>query len=439
MNKLDNFVSLVKSSNLISVYGKIKKVSGITIKATGPLNSKIGDVCKIESNGSLVDAEVVGFDEDGIVLMPLGTLDGIKSSSLVKSTDKGLSVPVSRNMLGRVVNALGRPIDFKGAIDIEKTYPIYPKPILPFEREIIKEPITLGIKAIDGLLTIGKGQRIGIFAGSGVGKSTLMGMVARNSSADVNVIALIGERGREVREFVENDLKEEGLKKSVVVVATSDEPPLLRREGAFVATAIAEFFKDQGMNVMLMMDSATRFAMAQREIGLATGEPPTTKGYTPSVFTLLPRLMERAGNFKNGSITAIYTILVDGDDLTEPIADASRSILDGHIVLSRKIAEKGRYPAVDVLKSISRLMSSVADANHKAVALKLRKILSVYQESEDLINIGAYVKGSSKDIDEAIKYIDKVEEFLAQKVDESFSAEETVDLMNKIFEDTPSV
>ncbi len=433
MDKLKDIVSIIESKNLISTCGKIKKVAGITIKATGPKNVKIGDVCIINTSNGFMESEVVGFEEDGIILMPLGTLDGIEADSLVKSANKGLSVPVGIGMLGRVVNALGKPIDNKGSINIEKFYPIYPNPVAPFDREIIKKPIEFGIKSIDGLLTVGKGQRIGIFAGSGVGKSTLMGMIARNSSADVNVIALVGERGREVREFVENDLKKEGLKKSVVVVATSDEAPLLRREGAFVATAIAEFLRDKGMDVMLMMDSVTRFAMAQREIGLAVGEPPTTKGYTPSVFTLLPRLMERAGNFKNGSITAIYTVLVDGDDLMEPIADASRSILDGHIVLSRSIAERRRYPAVDVLKSISRLMSSITNDKHKQLANKVRKILSVYQSSEDLINIGAYTQGTNKDIDEAIKYIERVEDFLAQGVSEFYSMQDTLNIMENIF------
>ncbi len=433
MNKFENIKRILESTNPITTYGKIKKVSGITIKATGPKNVKIGDVCIIKSENIETNSEVVGFDVDGIVLMPLGTLDGIRAGSLVKSSNKSLSVPVSKGLLGRVINALGKPIDNKGAIDIETFYPIYPTPIAPLKRQIIKQSLTFGIKAIDGLLTIGKGQRIGIFAGSGVGKSTLMGMIARNSSADINVVALVGERGREVKEFIENDLKEEGLKKSVVIVATSDEAPLLRREAAFVATSVAEFFKNQGMDVMFMMDSVTRFAMAQREIGLAVGEPPTTKGYTPSVFTLLPRLMERAGNFEEGSITAIYTVLVDGDDLMEPIADTSRSILDGHIVLSRKIAEKGRYPAIDVLKSISRLMNNITDEKHKQLAIKIRKILSVYQESEDLINIGAYIKGSNKNIDEAIKYINKVEEFLSQKIDETFNFNDTLKLMEAIF------
>ncbi len=435
MSKSFNIKNIIESADLISTYGKIKKVAGITIKATGPKNVKIGDVCRIIIDNGFVESEVVGFDEDGVVLMPLGVLDGIKSASIVKSTNRGLNVPVSYDMLGRVVNALGKPIDENGAISVNEFYPIYPKPVSPLKRKIIDEPITLGIKSIDGLLTIGKGQRIGIFAGSGVGKSTLMGMIARNTNADINVIALIGERGREVKEFIEKDLGAEGLKRSVVVVATSDEAPLLRREGAFVATSIAEFFKNQGKDVMFMMDSVTRFAMAQREIGLAIGEPPTTKGYTPSVFTLLPRLMERAGNFDTGSITAIYTVLVDGDDLMEPIADSSRSILDGHIVLSRKIAEEGLYPAVDVLKSISRLMNSVASDKHKSLSAKIKDVLATYEKSEDLINIGAYKNGSNRKIDESIKYIDKVRNFISQKVNESYTMEETILLMEKIFEE----
>ncbi len=433
MSRLKQLSELIESSNLITTYGRIKKVTGITIKASGPKNVKIGDVCTIKSESAQIESEVVGFDDDGIILMPLGTLDGIKAGSLVQSKNRSLSVPVSKNMLGRVINALGKPIDGMGPIDVEAFYPIYPDPVSPFARKIIKEPLEVGIKAIDGLLTLGKGQRIGIFAGSGVGKSTLMGMIARNSSADVNVVALIGERGREVKEFIEESLKEEGLKKSVVVVATSDEAPLLRREGAFVATAIAEFFRDQGLNVMFMMDSVTRFAMAQREIGLAVGEPPTTKGYTPSVFTLLPRLMERAGNFERGSITAIYTVLVDGDDLMEPIADTSRSILDGHIVLSRTIAEKGRYPAIDVLKSISRLMNTVVSKEHMELSRRIKKVISVYKDAEDLINIGAYVKGSNRDIDEAIRYIGKIEAFLSQDIDEAYTMEETLNLMKGIF------
>jgi flagellum-specific ATP synthase len=317
---------------------------------------------------------------------------------------------------------------------IEKHLPLYPKPTDPMKREIINEPIVTKIKAIDALLTLGKGQRIGIFAGSGVGKSTLLGMIAQKAKSDVNVIALIGERGREVREFIENDLKEEGLKKSVVVVATSDEAPLLRREGAFLASAIAKFFSDQGLDVMFMMDSVTRFAMAQREIGLAVGEPPTMKGYTPSVFSLLPRLMEIPGKFEKGSITAIYTVLVDGDDFNEPIADTSRSILDGHVVLSRRIAEKNHYPAIDILKSVSRLMPSIVNSEHKFLANKLRKHLSVYEQAEDLINIGAYTMGSNPDIDASLRVINKINDFLVQGVDESYEFSQTIALLNQAVE-----
>ncbi len=435
MNRLLRIKQLVESSDVVAKYGRIKKVVGITMKASGPQSVKIGDICTVEMENGDLECEVVGFDEEGIILMPLGTLEGIKPLSLVRSTFKSLEVPVSGRMLGRILNALGRPIDGKGSIHTDDFYPLFPSPTSPLKRSLIREKITLGIKSIDGLNTVGKGQRIGIFAGSGVGKSTLLGMIARNTNADVNVIALIGERGRELKEFVEHDLGEEGLKRSVVVVATSDEPPLLRREAAFVATSIAEFFMHQGKDVLFMMDSVTRFAMAQREIGLALGEPPTTKGYTPSVFTLLPRLMERAGNFGKGSITAIYTVLVDGDDLLEPIADTSRSILDGHVVLSRKIAESGLYPAVDVLKSISRLMVNIADGYHKELALKIRKIISVYSDAEDLINIGAYSRGSSEEIDEAIKYIGRVREFLRQGINESFTMNETLKLMEDIFRD----
>jgi flagellum-specific ATP synthase len=361
-------------------------------------------------------------------------MDGIKLESIVRSTSKGLKVGVGNNMLGRILNALGKPIDSKGPILIEKHMPLYPKPTDPMQRQIINEPIITKIKAIDALLTLGKGQRIGIFAGSGVGKSTLLGMIARKAKADVNVIALIGERGREVREFIENDLTQEGLKKSVVVVATSDEAPLLRREGAFLASAIAKFFSDQGLDVMMMMDSVTRFAMAQREIGLAIGEPPTMKGYTPSVFSFLPRLMEIPGKFQKGSITAIYTVLVDGDDFNEPIADTARSILDGHIVLSRKIAEKNHYPAIDILKSVSRLMNSIVNSEHKFLANNLRKHMSIYEQAEDLINIGAYSVGSNPDIDASLRVINKINEFLVQGIDESYEFSETIDLLSKALE-----
>jgi len=425
---------ILETNNFIVNCGKIKEVVGLTIISNGPRDIKIGDICLIENGNNYIEAEVVGFRDKNVVLMPLGNMDGIKLESIVRSTSKGLKVGVGKNMLGRILNALGKPIDSKGPILIEKHYPLYPKPIDPMMREIINEPIATKIKAIDALLTLGKGQRIGIFAGSGVGKSTLLGMIAKKAKADVNVIALIGERGREVREFIEKDLQEEGLKKSVVVVATSDEAPLLRREGAFLAGAIAKFFSDQGLDVMLMMDSVTRFAMAQREIGLAVGEPPTMKGYTPSVFSLLPRLMEIPGKFKKGSITAIYTVLVDGDDFNEPIADTARSILDGHIVLSRKIAEKNHYPAIDVLRSVSRLMPSIIDDQHKQLANKLRKHLSVYEQAEDLINIGAYSVGSNPDIDASLRVINKINEFLIQGVDESYEFSQTIELLKQAVE-----
>ncbi len=425
---------LLENNNFIVNCGKIKEVIGLTIVSTGPSNIKVGDLCFIENDNGFIEAEVVGFRDKNVVLMPLGNMDGIKLESNVRSTSKGLKVGVGKNMLGRILNALGKPIDSKGPILIEKHYPLYPKPIDPMMREIINEPIVTKIKAIDALLTLGKGQRIGIFAGSGVGKSTLLGMIAKKAKADVNLIALIGERGREVREFIEKDLQEEGLKKSVVVVATSDEAPLLRREGAFLASAIAKFFSDQGLDVMFMMDSVTRFAMAQREIGLAIGEPPTMKGYTPSVFSLLPRLMEIPGKFKKGSITAIYTVLVDGDDFNEPIADTARSILDGHIVLSRKIAEKNHYPAIDVLRSVSRLMPSIIDDQHKQLANKLRKHLSVYEQAEDLINIGAYSVGSNPDIDASLRVINKINEFLIQGVDESHEFSQIIEILKQVVE-----
>lgn len=425
---------LLENNNFIVNCGKIKEVVGLTIISSGPSDVKVGDVCLIETDNGYIESEVVGFRDKNVILMPLGNMDGIKLESIVRSTSKGLKVGVGSNMLGRILNALGKPIDSKGPIMIERYLPLYPKPTNPIKREIINEPIVTKIKAMDALLTLGKGQRIGIFAGSGVGKSTLLGMIAQKARADVNVIALIGERGREVREFIENDLKEEGLKKSVVVVATSDEAPLLRREGAFLASAIAKFFSDQGLDVMFMMDSVTRFAMAQREIGLAVGEPPTMKGYTPSVFSLLPRLMEIPGKFQKGSITAIYTVLVDGDDFNEPIADTSRSILDGHIVLSRKIAEKNHYPAIDILKSVSRLMPSIVNSEHKFLANKLRKHLSVYEQAEDLINIGAYTMGSNPDIDASLRVINKINDFLVQGVDESYELSQTIALLNQAVE-----
>ena len=366
--------------------------------------------------------------------MPYGDLDGIAPGTVVEGTGRELRVPVGEGMLGRVVDALGFPMDRKPSWRVEAYYPTMERPPAPLERGRIDSPLPTGVRSIDGLLTLGEGQRIGIFSGSGVGKSTLMGMIARNTSGDVNVIALIGERGREVKEFIERDLGEEGLRRSVVVVATSDEPALMRIKAAWVATAIAEYFRDKGLSVLLMMDSVTRWCMAQREVGLAVGEPPTTRGYTPSVFSNLPKLLERAGRSARGSITGIYTVLVEGDDMDEPIADAARGILDGHIVLSRELAQMGHYPAVDVLASVSRLMSSVSQSEHIAAAQKMRGVLAAYRKAEDLVNIGAYVRGSNAKIDEALDYIDKVNEFLRQGTDEEASFEETVSRLKTMFD-----
>lgn len=407
----------VAEIDTIKLTGKVKKVVGLTIEVEG-LKAFIGEVCRIFINSkNYVLAEVVGFRDNGLLLMPLGDITGVAVGCPVENTGKTLNVKVGPTLLGKVLDGLGNPMD-GSSLDYETEYKLDRDPPNPLLRRKIDTVMSTGIRAIDGFLTCGIGQRIGIFAGSGVGKSTLLGMIARYSDADVNVIGLIGERGREVREFIENDLGEEGLKKSVLVVATSDQPPLVRLKGAFTATAIAEYFRDKGLKVMLMMDSVTRFAMAQREVGLTIGEPPATKGYTPSVFAMLPRLMERSGNSDKGSITAFYTVLVDGDDFNEPIADAVRGILDGHIVLSRKLAGKNHYPAIDVLASISRLMPQIADEKLKEKASELRDILAVYKDSEDLINIGAYQRGSNPKIDRAIQLIDKINAFLRQGINE---------------------
>jgi flagellum-specific ATP synthase len=430
---LHKYDKVLESMDLNTYYGKVSKVIGLTIESCGP-EAGIGDLCFIKSNKSeeKIAAEVVGFRDNNTLLMPLDEMRGIYPGSKVVSTGTCLTVPVGQGLKGRVLDGSGTFIDGKGPINIEEFYPVENTPPHPLERKRILEPLSLGVKSIDGFLTIGKGQRVGIFAGSGVGKSTLMGMIARNTIADINVIALIGERGREVREFLEKDLGEEGLKRSVVVVATSDKPGLVRLKGAFVATAIAEYFRDQGNDVLLLMDSLTRFAMAQREIGLAIGEPPVSRGYTPSVFSLMPKLLERAGNSEKGSITGLYTVLVDGDDLTEPVTDTARGILDGHIVLSRALANKNQFPAIDVLASISRVMSDVANEKHKDLANEIKKVMAIYKESEDLINIGAYVKGSNQKIDYAISVIDNIIEFLEQKTHEKFSFEEMFEHMSQI-------
>lgn len=426
----------LKENDFSKKYGKVSKIVGLTIESIGP-DAKLNDVCRIISNDPDtpdVMAEVVGFKDKRLLLMPFETVEGIGPNCMVENTGDILRVKVGNGLLGKIVDGLGRCID-KAEIEEDEAYSVEAPPPDPMERVIISDILPLGVKAVDGLITVGKGQRIGIFAGSGVGKSTLMGMFARNTKADINVIALIGERGREVREFIERDLGEEGMKRSVVVVATSDKPALIRNKAAKTATAIAEYFRDKGKDVLLMMDSLTRFSMAQREIGLASGEPPVTRGYPPSVYSEMPKLLERAGNGSTGSITGLYTVLVDGDDFNEPITDTARSILDGHIMLSRKIAHKNHYPAIDVLQSISRVMGQIATKEHKRMAGQIKNIMATYNEAEDLINIGAYKKGSNKNIDLAMDKIDKVNEFLIQGVDEKFVFEDELKLMEEIFDE----
>lgn len=414
--------------------GRVSKVIGLTVESIGP-DAKLNDVCKIllrDKPGEYISAEVVGFKDNRIVLMPFENVDGIGPGCIVENTNESLKIKVSDELLGKTVDGLGVPTDGSKFHNYSR-YPVDQVPPDPMDRVIINEILPLGVKAVDGLLTIGKGQRIGIFAGSGVGKSTLMGMFARNTKADINVIALIGERGREVREFIERDLGEEGMKRSVVVVATSDKPALIRNKAAKTATAIAEYFRDQGKDVLLMMDSLTRFSMAQREIGLASGEPPVTRGYPPSMYSEMPKLLERAGNSDVGSITGLYTVLVDGDDFNEPITDTARSILDGHIMLSRKLAHKNHYPAIDVLQSISRCMSQISDKHQKTLAGQLKNVMATYTEAEDLINIGAYKAGSNKNIDYAISKIEKVNEFLLQATDEKVTFEEEMQALEAVF------
>lgn len=429
------YIDSINKKKFVKYTGKITKVTGLTIESSGPLAS-IGELCYIYPLNSDIPvlAEVVGFREDKILLMPLGEMEGIASGSTVVASGNSLRVNVGDELIGRVLDGLGSPIDGKGPLKTTKYYPVNNTPPNPLARKRITEVLPLGVKTIDGLLTCGKGQRIGIFSGSGVGKSTLMGMIARNTTADVNVIGLIGERGREVREFIENDLKEEGLKKSVVVVVTSDQPALIRVKGAMVTTAIAEYYRDRGNDVMLLMDSLTRFAMAQREIGLAIGEPPVTRGFTPSVFALLPKLLERAGTSNKGTITGLYTVLVDGDDLNEPVTDTVRGILDGHIILSRKLANQNHYPAIDVLGSVSRVMSSIVDEKHLNTANKIKDIIATYRESEDLINIGAYKKGSNRKIDMAIDLNENINNFLTQDIIKSYTFDETLNLLYEIVE-----
>ncbi len=416
---LRRFASRLSESEPCVARGRIVEVAGLTIQATGPAMS-VGDLCYLEHphHGQRVPVEVVGFRGGRILLMPLGDMYGIGPGSTVIPTFKPRMVRVGRALLGRVIGSLGQPIDGKPAPHFEEEMPLVAPPPEPMLRPLIRQPLPTGVRAIDSCITCGKGQRVGIMAGSGVGKSKLIGMISRNTSADVNVIALIGERGREVREFIEDSLGEEGLARSVVVVATSDEPALLRVSGAYTATAVAEWFRSQGLDVMLIMDSITRFAMAQREVGLAIGEPPTTRGYPPSVYALMPKLLERAGTSDKGSITAFYAVLVEADDLNDPVGDHVRSILDGHVALSRPLASRGHYPAIDVLESVSRAMMDVTTPAHRQLAVELRSLLATYRDAEDLVNIGAYVQGSNPGIDRALRLMPKIRAFLQQDLKE---------------------
>lgn len=428
----DELLKLGQNS-YVKKYGKVVKIVGLTIESIGP-DAKLGDVCSILSSDKKrsLRAEVVGFRDNRILLTPYEEVSGIGIGDMVELCSEALKVPVGEALLGVALDGLGRPLDGR-ELSVTDYYEVNAAPPDPMDRVLIREVLPLGVKAIDGMLTLGKGQRIGIFAGSGVGKSTLLGMIARNTKADINVIALIGERGREVKEFIEHDLGEEGMKRSVLVIATSDKPALIRKKAAQTATAIAEYFRDCGKDVLLMLDNLTRFSMAQREIGLAAGEPPVSRGYPPSVYAEMPKLLERAGNGAVGSITGIYTVLVDGDDFNEPISDTARGILDGHIILSRKLGHKNHYPAIDVLQSISRCMSSVATKEHKKLASRLKSTLATYTDAEDLINIGAYKAGSNPDIDEAIKKNSAINSFLCQGTDEKFTFEETVQLLSELF------
>lgn len=431
----DKYLDALRQLDPIRINGKVTQVIGLTVESEGP-DASVGDVCYIypPKSAKPLKAEVVGFRNNKVILMPLGELSSIGPGCEVVGTGRPLTVQVGHELLGKVLDGLGQPLDGSFLPSRMTHFPTMNSPSNPLTRPRVLEPISVGVRAIDGLLSIGKGQRVGIFAGSGVGKSTLMGMIARNTSADVNVIGLIGERGREVLDFIERDLGPEGLARSVVVVATSDQPALIRIKGALIATCIAEYFRDRGLNVMFMMDSVTRFAMAQREVGLAVGEPPATRGYTPSVFATLPKLLERSGTGAKGSITAFYTVLVDGDDMNEPIADAVRGILDGHIVLHRSLANKGHYPAIDILSSVSRVMKEIVPPEQQEAAEYLKRLLAVYKSSEDLINIGAYQRGTNPEIDLSLQYIQSIWDFTKQSVNEKISFEETQRrLLNEFF------
>ncbi len=431
---LDKYFQVLDSVDPVKLNGRVTKVVGLVIESEGP-SVGIGELCFIypRKRKRPIRAEVVGFRDNKVLLMPLGDMVQVEPQSEVVASGECLGVKVSSDLLGRVLDGLGNPLDGKPPVISNQLYCVSRTPPHPLTRPRIKKALPTGVRAIDGTLTLGEGQRIGIFSGSGIGKSVLLGMIARYTSADVNVIALIGERGREVRDFIEKDLGPEGLKRSVIIVSTSDQPALIRIKGAEIATAVAEYFRNQGLNVMFMMDSVTRFAMAQREVGLAIGEPPATKGYTPSVFALLPRLLERSGSSERGTITGIYTVLVEADDMNEPVADTVRSILDGHIVLSRELASAGHYPPIDVLPSISRLMIDVVDDGHCDCANKLRDILVTYRDAQDLVNIGAYVHGSNSKIDYALAKLDAVNNFLRQRIEEKADFSQTVTQLKELF------
>ncbi|GHV46431.1 flagellum-specific ATP synthase [Clostridia bacterium] len=437
---LSGFLGAVESYNSAKSIGKIEKIVGMTIESRGPM-CNIGDVCRIYGNDikNYTYAEVVGFSAGNVLLMPYADIEGIGPGNTVDNTGEKLMVKTGESLVGRIIDPLGRPLDGGEPLEYTGEAPINGIPVNPLLRPKIAEPIEMGVKAIDGLMTLGKGQRIGIFAGSGVGKSTLMGMIARKVKADLNVIALVGERGREVREFIENDLGDEGMARSCVVVATSDQPAMMRNKCPLTATAIAEYFMRQGNDVMLMMDNLTRFAMAQREVGLSIGEPPIARGYTPSIYSALPKLLERAGCFEHGSITGIYCVLVEGDDTNEPISDTVRGIIDGHIILSRKIAAKNHYPSIDVLGSVSRLMTLICDQQHCDAAAHLRNLMALYQKNEDLITIGAYKKGTDAALDNAINKMPKINKFLQQGVQESFDLQATINMLKETITDPPPV
>jgi len=434
---LSRYREIVRQTATYRVKGKVKELTGLIVKAVVP-NVSVGELCYIfiQNQNKTIKSEVVGFQDNDVLLMPLGSLEGIGPGNEVIPSGDCLRVPVGENLLGRVLDGLGDPVDTEthGELNVNQYYPVHNTPPDPLKRQRITRPISVGVKAIDAMLTTGEGQRVGIFAAAGVGKSTLMGMIARNTEAEINVICLVGERGRELRDFLEHDLGEEGLKRSVVVCSTSDQPSLVRAKAAYVATAIAEHFRDEGKKVLLMMDSVTRFARALREIGLAVGEPPARQGFTPSVFSTLPKLLERSGNSDKGSITAFYTVLVEGDDMNEPVADEVRSILDGHIVMSRDLANQGHYPAINVSESVSRVMTNIVSEEHVFASRKLKEVVANYEKERDLILIGAYESGSNPAVDYAIEMIDEVNEFLKQSVTDKVNLPEAVDQLVNLFE-----